>query len=60
MIVDDLLTWLIRLRTPAGVPVAAVIDSGYFLADAVEPEAPTAAGSLRQAAARAHEDVAIR
>lgn len=56
-IVTDLLDWLLGLLTPRGVPVGAVVDSCYFLADAVEPDAPQAAGILRAAADRAHDAV---
>jgi methanogenic corrinoid protein MtbC1 len=46
-ILHELLDWLVALLTPRGVPAAAVIDSCYYLADAVEPTAPLAAGLLR-------------
>ena len=56
-IVTDLLDWLLGLLTPRGVPVGAVVDSCYFLADAVEPDAPRAAGVLRSSADQAHDAV---
>jgi hypothetical protein len=57
-IVRELLTWLLRLLTPRGVPPEPVIDSCEFLADAVEPDAPRAAALLRQAAAAARAELA--
>lgn len=45
-IVDELLDWLVALLTPRGVPAVAVPESCYYLADAVEPTAPLAAGIL--------------
>lgn len=53
-VLRELLRWLLDLLTPRGVPAAAVIDSCYFLADVVEPEAPAAAGILRSEADLAH------
>ena len=56
-VVAELLSWLLALLTPRGVPAEPVIDSCEFLADAVEPEAPLAAALLRDAAAAAHREV---
>lgn len=56
-IVAQLVDWLLELLVPRGVPGAAIIDAGYFLADAVESEAPVAASFLRQEADRAHQRV---
>ena len=52
-VVGDLLTWLLDLLVPRGVPAEAVLDSCHFLADAVEPEAPRAAALLRSEATAA-------
>jgi methanogenic corrinoid protein MtbC1 len=57
-IVRDLLDWLHALLTPRGVPAAAVLDSCFFLADAVEPDAPLAASVLRAEGAAAQTRVA--
>lgn len=54
-IVRDVLTWLLELLTPRGVPVEIVLDSVRYLADSVEPEAPVAASVLREEARSADE-----
>ena len=54
-IVRDIVTWLIELLTPRGVPVETVLDSVRYLADSVESEAPVAACLLRQEAHSADE-----
>jgi hypothetical protein len=46
-IIRQLLDWLVGLLTPRGVPVAAVLESGFYLADSIEADAPTAAEMLR-------------
>lgn len=53
-IVAEVLEWLLALLTPRGVPAVAVLDSCYYLADAVEPDAPLAAAVLRAEAHAAH------
>ena len=57
-VVADLLAWLLALLTPRGVPAGAVLDSCYYLADALEPDAPLAAAVLRTEADVAHSPVA--
>lgn len=52
-VLGDAFRWSLDLLVPRGVPADVVIDSGNYLADAVEPEAPLAAGVLRQEARRA-------
>ncbi len=52
-IVRDLLSWLTVLVTRRGLPASVVHDGCRFLADAVEPEAPTGARLLREEADRA-------
>jgi methanogenic corrinoid protein MtbC1 len=54
-IVRDIVTWLIELLIPRGVPVKTVLDSVRYLADSVESEAPVAASLLRQEAHSADE-----
>jgi methanogenic corrinoid protein MtbC1 len=54
-IVRDLISWLLAMLVPRGVPETAIIDSCSYLADAVSHEAPTAADVLQQEAVRAHE-----
>lgn len=54
-ILRDLLTWMREARVPIGVPPDAVIDSCSYLADAVEPDAPAGAATLRGEAMRAHQ-----
>jgi methanogenic corrinoid protein MtbC1 len=54
-IVRDIVTWLIELLIPRGVPVETVLDSVRYLADSVESEAPVAASLLRQEAHSADE-----
>lgn len=49
-VLTELLDWLVGLLTPRGVPAASVLDSCFYLADAVEPMAPLAAGVLRDEA----------
>jgi methanogenic corrinoid protein MtbC1 len=49
-IVREVLTWLVELLTPRGVPVDVVLDSVRYLADSVESDAPIAAALLRQEA----------
>lgn len=56
-IVRHLLAWLVALRAPQGVPAEAVLDRCYFLADAVEPEAPMGAQLLRRQADRGHQQL---
>ena len=46
-IVRCLLSWLLDLLTPRGVPAMAVIDSCYYLAESIEQDAPNAAAVLR-------------
>jgi methanogenic corrinoid protein MtbC1 len=52
-IVRQLLDWLVGLLTPRGVPVDAVLESSFYLADSIEADAPTAAEMLRGEAASA-------
>ncbi|HZG95523.1 MAG TPA: B12-binding domain-containing protein [Mycobacteriales bacterium] len=52
-IVRDVLSWLLGLLTPRGVPAEAIIDSCDYLAGAVTDDAPRAAGILRDEASRA-------
>lgn len=54
-IVGELLAWRFELLVPRKVPAAELIDSCYYLADAIEPEAPLAAGILRQEADHARQ-----
>ena len=56
-ILRDLLAWMRAARVPLGVPPDAVIDSCSYLADAVEPDAPAGAATLRGEAMRAHQGV---
>ncbi|HEU0130311.1 MAG TPA: B12-binding domain-containing protein [Mycobacteriales bacterium] len=58
-ILRDLIEWLLALLSPRGVPAAAVIDSCYFLADAVEPESPHGADLLRGEADGAHRRLLV-
>lgn len=53
-VLSEVLEWLLALLTPRGVPAGAVLDSCYYLADAVEPDAPLAAAVLRLEADTAH------
>jgi len=55
-IVRQLLDWLVRLLAPRGVPVAAVPESCFYLADSIEADAPTAAELLRGEAASALDE----
>lgn len=52
-ILRDLLSWLTALVTSRGLPAVVVYDGCRYLADAVEPEAPTGARLLREEADRA-------
>lgn len=52
-ILRDLLSWLMVLGTRRGVPAVVVYDGCRYLADAVEPEAPTGARLLHEEADRA-------
>ncbi|MDF2968105.1 MAG: hypothetical protein K0Q93_1883 [Nocardioidaceae bacterium] len=59
-IVRQLLDWLVGLLTPRGVPAAAVLESGFYLADSIEADAPTAAEMLRGEASSALDEQARR
>jgi methanogenic corrinoid protein MtbC1 len=50
-VLDDLLTWLHGLLA-GEVPAALIATGARLLADVLEPDAPTGAGMLRDAAAR--------
>jgi methanogenic corrinoid protein MtbC1 len=56
-IVRNLLSWLLNLLTPKGVPATAIVDSCRYLADSIDQNAPRAAAVLRSEADLAAEQL---